>query len=184
MRIIGGEFRGRRISSFPGKTIRPTADRLREAIFNIIGQRVRGGRVLDLFAGTGAMGIEALSRGAQQAVFVDAAAAACSVIRKSLSALGLEERGAVLRWNAARGLNCLGPYAATFELAFLDPPYREGKVLPTLNHLLRCGCMQNGALAVVEHHRLEPIPDPPPGFSRRDLRNYGKTLVSLFEYMV
>jgi 16S rRNA (guanine966-N2)-methyltransferase len=189
MRVIGGMLKKRRLGPVPGRGTRPTADRLRESIFNILGDRVRGAEVLDIFAGTGAMGIEALSRGAARAVFVDNNAAAVSAIRKNLTACGIEALARVIRWDASRNLNCLGAENNRFTLVFLDPPYGAGMILPSLTNLHRCGTLTRGAEIVVEHTPDEPItfpsvPNGAPLFSIADRRKYGKTLVSFFEYML
>jgi len=120
MRVIAGEFRSRRLKTLPGLATRPTPDRLRETLFNILGERVRGAVFLDAYAGTGAAGIEALSRGAARAIFLERSRAAVEVIRQNLAALGLEGRAEVIP----------GPVAASWkrvraDVAFLDPPYDQ-----------------------------------------------------------
>ena len=178
MRVIGGFLRGRKLSTVPGKNIRPTADRLRESIFNILSNRVRDTRVLDLFAGTGALGIEALSRGATAAVFIDSFPVAISIIERNLKKCRLDDRSLVIRWDITRNLNCLGPSERPFGLLFLDPPYNQGFVLRTLADVhLRNLCEQNASL-VVEHALSEPIPDDLPTFRIEEQRKHGKTLVS------
>jgi 16S rRNA (guanine966-N2)-methyltransferase len=190
MRVIGGMLKKRRLSPVPGRGTRPTADRLRESIFNILGDRVREAEVLDIFAGTGAMGIEALSRGAAGAVFVDNSAAAVAAVRKNLTACGLDAVARVIRWDASRNLSCLSAEKKRFTLVFLDPPYGAGMILPSLANLHRCRTLVPGAELVVEHSPAEPIelpdaaPRSTPLFSLTDRRRYGKTLVSFFEYML
>src|SRR5919198_1437118 len=121
MRVVAGEFGGRRLRAVPGRDTPPTSERVREGLFSIIGERVDGARVLDLFAGTGALAIEALSRGAASAVLVEQAPQAVAVIRGNLEALGLERLATVRRTRAGTYLRSQrdGP----FDLAFLDPPY-------------------------------------------------------------
>lgn len=124
MRIIAGTFRGRRLRTVADRQVRPTSDRVREAWFSIVGPRVPGARVLDLFAGSGALGLEALSRGAAHATFVETARAAQRVLRTNIADLGVEDRVAIRGVNALRFAAGLGPHA--FDLAFADPPYRSG----------------------------------------------------------
>lgn len=119
MRVIGGEFRSRVLKSLPGVDVRPTPDRMRESLFSILAPRIEGAVFLDLYAGTGAVGIEALSRGAERAIFVEQSRAAVEVIRANLKSLGLETRGRV--WQGRAG--SVIPKIETADIAFLDPPY-------------------------------------------------------------
>jgi len=125
MRIIAGEFRGPRLRPPPDRRVRPTADRVREAWFSILGDAVRGARVVDLFAGSGALGIEALSRGARHATFVEIGAQSLSVLRHNLADLDLEDRAAVRRGDVLRYVAKLDDSA--FDVAFADPPYGTGQ---------------------------------------------------------
>lgn len=133
MRVIGGELRSRLLKSLPGLDTRPTPDRLREALFNILAPRIEGAVFADLYAGTGAVGIEALSRGARKALFVESSRAALNVIRANLKSLGVEERAEVRQAKAAA---LAGKFDA--DIVFVDPPYgleREyGNVLRLLGH--------------------------------------------------
>src|SRR3954468_12744768 len=122
MRVIAGTYGGRPLNAPPGAATRPTSDRVREALFSILGARVPGARVLDLFAGSGALGLEALSRGAGEALFVDDAAAAVRAIRANLDALGGQAE--VRRADALRFLDAARRGGAQYDLVFLDPPYR------------------------------------------------------------
>lgn len=119
MRVIGGEFRSRVLKSLPGVDVRPTPDRMRESLFSILAPRIDGAIFLDLYAGTGAVGIEALSRGAARALFVEHNLAAVEVIRGNLKSLGLEKRGRVWQGKAASVI----PKLERADIAFLDPPY-------------------------------------------------------------
>lgn len=123
MRVIAGEFRGRRLRPPPGQRVRPTTDRVREAWFSIIGDRVVDARVLDVCAGSGALGLEALSRGAAHTTFVEQSQPALAALRANIAELAVEERTTVRRADAARFVAGLGPDA--FDLAFADPPYRS-----------------------------------------------------------
>lgn len=119
MRVIGGEFRSRLLKSLPGLDIRPTPDRLREALFSILAPRLEGAVFVDAYAGTGAVGIEALSRGAKRAIFLEQNAAAVQVIRANLKSLGIEDRAEIRRGRATSSLGKLGG-----DIVFVDPPYR------------------------------------------------------------
>jgi len=183
LRIIGGELKGRKLRSVKGTNTRPTADRTREAIFNIIAFQVRGSTVLDLFAGTGAFGIEALSRGAESAVFIDSNSQSITVLRENLAELPLESPNRVIRWDLTRNLNCLHSLSFTFNLIFMDPPYPKNLIAPALEHLDASHFLENGARIIVEHSHREPVaPDRLP-FEIVDRRRYGKTLVSFLNYV-
>jgi len=175
MRVVAGRLRGRRLETPAGSAIRPTADRVREALFNILahGERVPGGLagavVLDAFAGTGALGIEALSRGVVQATFLDDDEKAVRLIRRNLETLGLARQANVLRRDATKPGTRVG---APATLAFLDPPYGQGLAAPALAALAAGGWLAAGALCVVEVGARDAL-DPPTGFAAEDERRYG-----------
>jgi 16S rRNA (guanine966-N2)-methyltransferase len=178
LRIIGGELKGRKLVTAPGMRTRPTADRVREAIFDILECRVRGASALDLFAGTGAMGIEALSRGAESVVFADNNPAVLRALKKNIKNCSLDSRSHTINWDVLKNLNILRLHQPAFNLTFIDPPYRKNMVQPTLSNLALSRCLAKGAMVVIEHSTLEPLPENPPGFNFSDQRRYGKTLVS------
>jgi 16S rRNA (guanine966-N2)-methyltransferase len=181
LRIIAGERRGKTLKSVRGMATRPTADRVRESVFNILSHQVRNAAVLDLFAGTGAMGIEALSRGADAAVFIDDSRDALSVIRKNLEDCRFQDKATIIHWNIEKNLNCLSGVRERFDLVFMDPPYNKNLIVPALGHLLKSNCLKDNALIVIEHG-LEQIPADISDFCLTDQRKYGKTLVSFFKY--
>lgn len=184
MRIIGGDLKSKKLYSVRGLSIRPTADRLRESLFNILSNRVRGAVVLDLFAGTGALGIEALSRGAEFAMFVDNHKSALSLIERNIRSCALEHRAKLIQWNVIHNLNCIRFYRPAFNLVFIDPPYNKHMVEPVLNNLHRCQCLEKDTCIVVEHADSESIPADLLSFRINDQRRYGKTLVSFLGYMI
>ena len=184
MRIISGSLRGKKLHAFHGKDIRPTSDRTREAIFNILFDQVRGAVVLDLFAGSGALGIEALSRGADMATFIDSAPAAVSLLEKNLRACRLEKRARIIVWDIERNLNCLPSHGPRYNLIFLDPPYHKNMIGPALTHLKESRVMMPGARLVLEHGSADEIPGSLAGFELSDRKRYGKTLVSFLRYMI
>lgn len=184
MRIIGGELKGRKLRSIRGTAIRPTSDRVRESIFNIIRQRVAGSKVLDLFAGTGALGIEALSRGAKTATFVDRSVSSLSIISRNLKSFKVEDRSKTIKWDIHKNLNCLKTLPSFFDLVFMDPPYDMDIANRALENLHKCEALEKEAMIVVEHSPKEKIEIEAPVFSSADERRYGKTLVSFLIYML
>ena len=177
MRVIGGEFGGRRLLAPPGGKIRPTSDRVREAIFDILGPVWNFQRVLDLFAGTGALGIEAISRGSEEAVFVEQGKGALTVLKGNLKALGLKARAWVLPLTAKRGIAILGEKGAVFNIIFMDPPYGKGLAEKTLEEIVNGEILAATGVIVVEHSSREEIV-PPPGLALSQKRRYGDTAIS------
>ena len=182
MRIVGGRFRGRALKGPASDSIRPTSDRLRETIFNILAHGyddpVSGARVLDLFAGTGAMGLEALSRGGAFALFVDDSAAARGLIRQNIEALGLGGETRLFRRDATR----MGKAAnAPFSLAFCDPPYGKNLAPKALASCTAGGWLAPGALVVVEEAQGVEVALPE-GFTELERRDYGETKVVFGRY--
>ena len=177
MRIVGGRFRGRTLTGPSSDSIRPTSDRLRESLFNIL-EHGYGGvgslRVIDLFAGTGALAFEALSRGAASALLVDDGAEARAIIRANIESLALAGVTRVFRRDA-RKLG-IAPAGERFGLAFLDPPYNKGLAEPCLAALRDGGWLEPGALAIVEDSSAVAF-TVPPGFSAEDTRTFGDTRV-------
>ena len=175
MRVVAGRFGGRTLSAPRGRGTRPTSDRVREALFSILGPAsVEDARVLDLFAGSGALGIEALSRGAAQAAFVDSSAAAVAALRRNLGALGVEAE--VRRQDALAYLRSASRDARQYDLVFLDPPYRHANALgPELSTALG-PVLAPGARVVAESDRRAPLDlDLTP----LDERRYGDTLIRI-----
>lgn len=176
MRIVGGRLRGRPLASPKSHAIRPTADRLREALFNILvhsfDDPVSGARALDLFAGTGALGLEALSRGADFTLFVDQGAEARALLRENVEALGLGGVSRVFRRDATK----LGPAhpLVPFSLAFLDPPYGQGLAATALTSARDGAWFTKEALIVVEE-AAKPSFSAPAGFGEVDRRRYDDT---------
>lgn len=171
MRIIAGTYRGRKLQSLHGLALRPTSDKLRETLFNILGARVQASVFVDLFAGTGAVGIEALSRGARLVVFIEKHPRAVAVIRQNLKLLGIptasfktldkELAGAlVLAADALYGLKLLAQRSLKADFVFADPPYAEVKTCKaTLRYLDESDLLNPEALAIVEHSKRNPLPE-------------------------
>lgn len=184
MRIIGGELKGRKLISVAGTDTRPTADRIRESIFNILAGRFHGAVVLDLFAGTGAFGIEALSRGAESAFFIELNKRALTVLKRNINACSVGNKVTIIQWNILKNLNCIQSMRPAFNLIFMDPPYNKHLIGPSLSNLHDSGCMESGACVTIEHSQWESIPEGTLPFSVIDQRRYGKTLVSFLSYML
>jgi len=153
VRVIAGTLRGRRLETLPGLDLRPTLDRVREAIFNILQDDVADARVLDLFAGTGALGIEALSRGAASALFVDESPSALLVLKKNLDGLGIAARGSVVRAALPAALSSQLRAAGSFDIIFADPPYRTSLAHETLASLVAAPWFPGWRCVVIETER-------------------------------
>ncbi len=151
MRIISGSCRGRKLTPIKGMDIRPTSDRIREAIFNILGPRVWQAQVLDLFAGTGALGLEALSRGAAHTVFVDRSDTACDVIRQNINRCRLMEQAIRIRQDLFAPWTHPAMTSRRFDLIFLDPPYGRGFVVKTLEHPFFPALLSENGIIIAEH---------------------------------
>lgn len=182
MRIVGGELRGRPLATPRDNSIRPTTDRAREAVFNVLahrfGDRLEGARVLDLFAGTGALGLEALSRGASYCVFIEESAEGRGIIRTNVEAFGLTGKTKIFRRDAT-GLGDAGTMGP-FGLVFADPPYGRGLGEKALRSASAGGWLAKSALCVVEESAAAAF-EPGPGFSILDERNYGETIIRFIE---
>ena len=185
LRIVGGLHRGRRLIAPPGEAVRPTSDRAREALFNILshgrfaaeGLPFADHPVLDAFAGTGALGLEALSRGASAAAFIENGREALTALRHNVAALGEEDRAHVVAGDATRP-----PRAALMcTVALLDPPYRSGLAAPALSALAKAGWLMPEALAIVEVAAREELPVPA-GFALIDERVYGAARLVFLRY--
>ncbi len=182
MRIVAGTARGRALAGpkSTSKHIRPTADRVRETLFNVLGQWLEGESVLDLYAGTGALGLESVSRGAARAVLVDQDREALSLCRKNVEALGFSGQVEILGQPVGRAMEALGRRGERFGLVFADPPYAARVVEEVLEGVARHGLLASGGTVVVEHDRREAAPQSHAGFSQVDQRRFGDTLVTLF----
>jgi 16S rRNA (guanine(966)-N(2))-methyltransferase RsmD len=178
MRIIAGAFRGRRLHSPKGDKIRPTIDRVREAVFNIIAAEISDASVLDLFAGTGAMGLEALSRGAAGCVFVDQSDEAVRLIRENVALCGVQENVRIVREAIDSAVRRLVAKNELFDLIFMDPPYGKGQIEKTLG-ILDAVAGQD-ALVIAESHVKDESPAHLTVWSKDRERRYGDTLISIY----
>jgi 16S rRNA (guanine966-N2)-methyltransferase len=180
MRITAGTLRGRRLDTRPGKAIRSTSSRVREAIFNLLRDRIEGARVLDLFAGAGALGIEALSRGAAFALFVDSSGTARRTIQGNLKQLKLEEYGKVFCCEARKAIKVLSQNGERFQIIFMDPPYARGLARGSLQAIGQEGILAPDGIMVIEHSKREHIDNEYGILRRKTSKRYGDTQVSMF----
>lgn len=164
----------------PGIGTRPTTDKVKEAIFSMIGPYFAGGTALDLFAGTGGLGIEALSRGMEKAVFVDADKKSIEVIRANLLAARLEQQAEVYRNDAVRALKALGKRGAKFDLVFLDPPYKMTAIHEMIDFMQQLSLLTSTATIVVEHDSANSYDEQMDGVVRVKHTEYGETAVSIY----
>jgi len=181
MRVVAGELRSRRLHTVAGRETRPTSDRARAGLFDWLGSCVDGARVLDLFAGTGALGIEALSRGASEAVFVERAPAARRVLQRNLDELGLQARARVVGADLSRGLRPLAAKLGVFGLVLADPPY-DGLARARLlgDEALACMLAPDGVV-VIERSARDAAGEPPSKLRLRGSKRYGETAFDWWE---
>jgi 16S rRNA (guanine966-N2)-methyltransferase len=185
MRIIAGTFRSRQLKSLKGLALRPTSDRLRESLFNVLAERIPGCRFLDLFAGTGAVGIEALSRGAAEVVFIENHSPAAKLIQKNLDSLGIHGRTRILKLDALRGLQRLAaehtPSRAPFDIVFLDPPYAAAdEYRRALTFLGSASFLAPGGLVIAEHRRTFDLPEALDQLERARVLRQGDASLTFF----
>lgn len=179
MRIIAGKWRGRPLRAPGGCAVRPTSDKVREAIFDLLRDEISGTAALDLFAGSGALGLEALSRGAASAVFVEADPAAFAVLKRNLDTLGAENARTFLM-DYRQALRRLRAGSMRFGMAFLDPPYGKGLAAEAAARLSKAQMLENGGIAVVEEAFRAPESAFPAGWTMEADRRYGDTRVRIY----
>ena len=172
MRIIAGKHRGRVLASFSGERVRPTPDRVKESLFQILSARIVGARVLDLFCGSGALGLESLSRGAREVCFNDADRESLAILKKNLALL--KEEAPLTRQDFR---SCLKSVSGKFDLIFCDPPYAEEFLGEILSIIKARKLLNEGGLVVYESEREE---SPIEGFEAVDIRRYGRTKIFMF----
>ncbi len=177
MRVITGTARGRKLKELPGLETRPTTDRVKEGVFNIIQFDIEGRRALDLFAGTGQLGIEALSRGALSAVFVDQRKDAAALIKENLKLTNLLDRARVVNGDA---LGYLASEKERFGLIFLDPPYAAGLWRPALEAISRFDILMNHGIIICESPADQEMPALNPPYFQHRVYRYGKTKITTY----
>lgn len=182
MRIIAGKYRGLTLKAVSGMATRPTQDRVREALFSILGDFTDGARVLDLFAGTGALGLEAMSRGGEHVTFVEMSKNALVVLQANISATRCPHY-AVLPIPVDRAIRKLAADKARFDLIFLDPPYGRNLAHTTVAALVASGILDPGARIVAEHETRGEMPPQLGDWFRTDSRRYGDSTLSIYARM-
>ncbi|QAS51117.1 16S rRNA (guanine(966)-N(2))-methyltransferase RsmD [Halobacillus litoralis] len=182
MRVIAGDFKGRQLMSVPTHKTRPTTDKVKEAVFHVIGPYFEGGKALDLFAGSGGLGIEALSRGAESCIFVDQQPKAIQTIYDNIKKLDIEERVEVFKTDAMRAIKAAGKRELTFDYIFLDPPYNKFSYKDLMEALLENDLIAESATIICEHDASEEIPEEVGHLKRLKTDYYGSNIgVSIFE---
>ncbi len=180
MRIIGGKYRSRVLAEFKGEDVRPTSDRAREALFNILALKLYGARVLDLFTGSGALGLESLSRGAREVVFNDCAKDSIAILKKNLTALQIFVNGEEAKVYNLDYLTCLDRVNGQFDIIFLDPPYRFDYGEKALEKIAQKGLLSENGIAMYERDR--PFEGSIAGLEKYDERKYGKAYLTFFSH--
>jgi 16S rRNA (guanine966-N2)-methyltransferase len=158
MRVVSGICKGRPLKAVPGNTTRPTTDKVKEALFNMIGPYFDGGIGLDLFAGSGGLGIEALSRGLEKVIFIDRESKAIQIIHENIQACKFEEKTEVYRNDADRALKALIKREISFDYIFLDPPYKSAQLVHLLEKIGEQHLLKNGGIVVCEHSHDVELP--------------------------
>lgn len=182
MRVISGICKGRPLKAVPGMSTRPTTDKVKESLFNIVGPYFDGGSVLDLFSGSGSLGLEALSRGMDQGIFVDKDQKAIQTIKANISACKMENQSEVHRNDVLRSLKALGKRNVQFDLIFMDPPYKIAQIIPTLiEEIEKAELLAQDGMIICEHGEELSLPEQIGTFTKFRFEKYGITAISFFE---
>ena len=182
MRVVSGDFGGRRLKAVPGVKTRPTTDKVKESMFNMIGPYFDGGRSLDLFAGSGGLSIEAVSRGIDKAVLVDKQRQAIQTIEQNVAVTKAQDQFEIMRQDANRALTILADQDIKFDLIFLDPPYKLQKIVKEMAKMVSLGLLNAGAIVVCEPDQFAKLPESMPNFKLWKRQDYGITEVSIYQF--
>lgn len=177
MRIIAGEYKGRRLKAPFDNRIRPTTDKVKEAVFSILTNDIYGSNVLDLFAGTGNLGLEALSRGAEHCWFCDNSRDSIRLLKENIAYCGAEERSTVLTGDFR---NTLGRLIRPMDVILLDPPYNMGMLPECFSLIAEYGLLSQDGLIIAEHRREEVLPEELSRFQKIKERKYGTVVISIY----
>jgi 16S rRNA (guanine966-N2)-methyltransferase len=180
MRVISGKYRGRRLKGPDGIELRPTGDRLKESLFNILRPNIAGAIILDAFGGTGAIGIEALSRGAQEAVFIESSAAGCRLIRKNLELCRIQTGYRILQQDIFTSMRSLAREGFKANIVFLDPPYDWKPYGDLLKIIFGRDLLLHPSYIVIEHHRKASLPESGDGYRRYRIVRQGDHCLSFY----
>ncbi len=177
MRVITGKARGRKLYTLSGNDVRPTTDAVKEAVFSIMQFGIEGRVFLDAYAGSGQMGIEALSRGAKKAVFLDNSRQSCEIVKKNLEVTGLSENAVVKNTDT---LSYIAGTPEKFDIVFIDPPYRTGALMQTLERITKV--MNKGGVIICEHPADEKMPGEIQDFVLKKEYKYGKIMITVYSH--
>lgn len=182
MRIISGEFGGRRLKAVPGMKTRPTTDKVKEAMFNIIGPYFQGGVALDLFAGSGGLSIEGVSRGMEEAYLVDRQYQAIKTIKSNVEVTKHPEKFHIIKSDAWRALKTFSKKKQQFNYLFLDPPYKKQKIVAIIDEMKENNLLAKGAIILCETNQEADLPEKISGCSLLHRSDYGITEVTVYQY--
>lgn len=182
MRVIAGEYRGRRLDRIEGMDIRPTTDKVKESLFNILSDVVADSRFLDLFGGTGGIGIEALSRGAKNVVFIDSSAKSIKVLKGNLEKLNIKDNVEVYNTDYSTAINKLHKYGREFDIIFVDPPYKVGLAQDALKEIEKHNILAKTGRVIVEHDSKDAMPERVGRLNMYRSKQYGNTTLSFYNY--
>lgn len=180
MRVVSGTCKGRPLKAVPGTSTRPTTDKVKEAIFNIVGPYFEGGMGLDLFAGSGGLGIEALSRGLDKVIFIDRDGKAIQTIHQNLKSCGFEEKNEVFRNDADRALKAIKKRELSFDMIFLDPPYKKQQLLSLLEKFDEEKLLNDNGIIVCEHGHDVKLPQTVGNLVQTKQETYGVISISIY----
>ncbi|MBB1062324.1 16S rRNA (guanine(966)-N(2))-methyltransferase RsmD [Limosilactobacillus fastidiosus] len=182
MRIVAGDFGGRRLSAVPGMATRPTTDKVKEALFNIIGPYFNGGISLDLYGGSGGLSIEGISRGIEHAVLVDRAYPAIKTIKGNIEVTKHPEKFTVLKMDSRKALTILQKQGKKFDLIYLDPPYAKQQIVKDMARLAELGLLNDNALVVAETNQEANLPIDIDSFRFIKKQSYGITVLNFYRF--
>lgn len=180
MRVISGICKGLPIKAVPGSNTRPTTDKVKESVFNMIGPYFDGGLAIDLFAGSGSLGIEALSRGIDHCIFIEKDVKAINIITENLKKCNLENQAEVFRTEASRAIKALEKRNLQFDLLFLDPPYQRIELYELAHTMVQKGLLSSNAIILCEHEKGVDLPETIHTFSLTRRETYGSTIISIY----
>ncbi len=180
MRIISGKYRGTHLSGPEGSDTRPTSDRVKEALFNILMWDIEESRFLDLFAGTGGIGIEALSRNAEEVVFVDFNSNALKILKSNLEKINLNSNFEIFNNDAFQAIDILSSRGKIFDIIFLDPPYEMKDTLELIETIFDREIIANYGKIIVEHDKRNEMPEKIRGFHKSKQKKYGNTMLTIY----
>lgn len=182
MRVISGKFRGLRLAAVPGMSTRPTTDKVKESLFNMIGPYFEGGVALDLFGGSGGLAIEAVSRGMDAAIIVDRAYPAIKTIRQNIKKTHSDSQFTVIKQDANHAMKLIQKHADRFKLVFLDPPYAKQQIVDNMQSMISLGLLESGAIIAAETNQEANLPLELDNFEFVKRQSYGITVLTIYRY--